>query len=197
LLKQFGGDTQKAAAAYNAGPGRVQQNIQQNQGQMNVSQLPRETQGYLQKIGQTVSNLIPSAQAGTLPQQPPAQSSAVTPAQVMQQPAPQPQPQIQPSPYSLATGMGQLGLRRPGMQPTMAPDSSFFIKQYVDMQDDPRKLIQYGRRKLGHREIPGSRPFRVEKYSIPVPQQSWEEIRRNREFSQAFFNGTAELRRIL
>jgi len=74
---------------------------------------------------------------------------------------------------------------------------------YVDLFNHPfelqkaRKLIQYGRRKLGHREIPGSRPFRVEKYSIPVPQQSWEEIRRNREFSQAFFNGTAELRRIL
>ena len=143
LLKQFGGDTQKAAAAYNAGPGRVQQNIQQNQGQMNVSQLPRETQGYLQKIGQTVSNLIPSAQAGTLPQ-----PSPVTPAQMMQQPAPQPQPQpqpqAQPSPYSLVTGMGQPSLRAPGMQPTMAPDSSFFIKQYVDLQDDPRKLIQYG-----------------------------------------------------
>ena len=144
LLKQFGGDTQKAAAAYNAGPGRVQQNIQQNQGQLNVAQLPRETQGYLQKIGQAVTNMIPSAQAGTLPQQP----SPVSPQQVAQQPAPQPQPQPQPAPqpsmYSLGTGMGQPGLRAPTPTPSMVPDSAMYIQQYVGMQDDPQKLIQYG-----------------------------------------------------
>ena len=50
LLRHFGGDQQKATAAYNAGPGRVQQNVAANQGQMNVSQLPQETQGYLQKV---------------------------------------------------------------------------------------------------------------------------------------------------
>ena len=70
MLKKFGGDTAQAAAAYNAGPGRVEQNIRANQGQMNVAQLPRETQGYLQKLGSAVSNVIPSAQAGTMPQMP-------------------------------------------------------------------------------------------------------------------------------
>lgn len=149
LLKQFGGDTQKAAAAYNAGPGRVQQNIRQNQGQMNVAQLPKETQGYLQKIGQTVSNMIPSAQAGTLPQGPvsPQQLAQQTAPRPVQQPAPQPQPQAQPvtqpSQYSLATGMGQPGLRVPQAQP-MVTDTSMYVQQYVGIQDDPQKLIQYG-----------------------------------------------------
>ncbi len=159
MLKQFGGDQQKAAAAYNAGPGRVQQNMAQNQGQMNISQLPKETQGYLQKIGQGISNMIPSAQAGTLPVNPAAMPQANVPAPqaTMPQanvPAPQatmpqanvpaPQPQPQQSQYSLA-GMPQLGLRAPqATTPTMAPDSSMYIQQYVDMQDDPRKLIQYG-----------------------------------------------------
>jgi len=68
MLKQFGGDTQKAAAAYNAGPGRVQQNMRANQGEMNVAQLPRETQGYLQKLGNLVGSVIPTAQAAPAPQ---------------------------------------------------------------------------------------------------------------------------------
>ena len=76
LVNKFGGDEQKAAAAYNAGPGKVQQNISQNNGQMNVAQLPKETQGYLGKVlqgvGNAVNGMIPSAQAGTLPPQPSA-----------------------------------------------------------------------------------------------------------------------------
>jgi hypothetical protein len=72
MLKQFGGDERAAAAAYNAGPGRVQQNMAANQGQLNPAQLPQETQGYLDKVfrgaGQAVTNMFPSAQAGTLPQ---------------------------------------------------------------------------------------------------------------------------------
>jgi soluble lytic murein transglycosylase len=89
LVNKFGGDEQKAAAAYNAGPGRIQQNVNQNNGQMNVAQLPRETQGYLQKIGQAVGNMIPSAQASTLPPQPnlPVMKPAV-PTQAAPQPAP-------------------------------------------------------------------------------------------------------------
>jgi len=46
LLQHFGGDERKAAAAYNAGYGRVRQNLAQNQGQLNEAQLPKETQGY-------------------------------------------------------------------------------------------------------------------------------------------------------
>jgi len=142
MLKQFGGDTQKAAAAYNAGPGRVQQNIQQNQGQMNVAQLPRETQGYLQKIGQTVGNMIPSAQASTLPVNP-----AAMPAQPPQ-PAPQSTFQGQTdefggmeerSKYALGTGQGNQGIQTPaiGQAPTAGPIFDFYQK----FQDNPRALI--------------------------------------------------------
>jgi hypothetical protein len=69
LLQHFGGDQAKAVAAYNAGPGAVEKNIRANNGQLNVAQLPRETQNYVQKVlGKVVNAVIPSAQAGTLPQ---------------------------------------------------------------------------------------------------------------------------------
>lgn len=77
LLKQFGGDEQKAVAAYNAGPGRVQKNIQANAGQLNPQQLPQETQGYLQKVLSPVLNaVVPSAQAAPAPAQAPAPQTA-------------------------------------------------------------------------------------------------------------------------
>ena len=70
MLKKFGGDKAAAAAAYNAGPGKVERNMQANAGTMNVGQLPRETQGYLQKLGNVVGSVIPSAEASTVPQAP-------------------------------------------------------------------------------------------------------------------------------
>jgi len=51
MQQRFPGQPAAAVAAYNAGPGRVGQNMQANAGQLNVSQLPQETQGYLQKVG--------------------------------------------------------------------------------------------------------------------------------------------------
>jgi soluble lytic murein transglycosylase len=76
MLKKFNGNEQAVAAAYNAGPGKVQQNISQNNGQLNVAQLPKETQSYVGKVfqgvGNAVNNMIPSAQASTLPPQPSA-----------------------------------------------------------------------------------------------------------------------------
>lgn len=81
LLRHFGGDQAKAVAAYNAGPGRVQQNIQANQGQLNVAQLPQETQGYIPKVlGQVLNAVIPSANAAEVPQR------TTTPTPVLAQP---------------------------------------------------------------------------------------------------------------
>jgi len=142
MLKQFGGDTQKAAAAYNAGPGRVQQNIRQNQGQMNVGQLPQETQGYLQKIGQTVGNMIPSAQASTLPVNPaamPAQQPQPAPASTFQGQTDEFGGMEERNKYALGTGQGNQGIKQApiGQATTAGPIFDF----YQQFQDNPRALI--------------------------------------------------------
>jgi len=69
-MRQRFGD-QAGVAAYNAGPGAVERNMNRNQGQFNVAQAPQETQGYLNKVmrgvGNAVSAVIPSAQAAPAP----------------------------------------------------------------------------------------------------------------------------------
>ena len=80
MQQRFG--QQGGVAAYNAGPGRVERNVAANQGQLNLAQLPQETQGYMQNVlkglGNVVGSLIPSAQAGTLPQGQAQQAPTVT-----------------------------------------------------------------------------------------------------------------------
>jgi hypothetical protein len=118
MLQKFGGDTQKAAAAYNAGPGRVQQNIQQNQGQLNIGQLPQETQNYLQKV--------------SMPIQP------VNPQQVAQQVA-------QPSAYSLSTGVNPIGLgtqQQRMEQPVVVDKTQAGISAYQTAQNDIPSLLK-------------------------------------------------------
>jgi len=80
LLNYFGGDVQKATAAYNGGPGRVSRNVSANGGQLNVAQLPAETQQYLRAVGpiapaqaaapiqtETIMSSAPAANAGVRP----------------------------------------------------------------------------------------------------------------------------------
>jgi hypothetical protein len=59
MQQRFPQDPNAAVAAYNAGPGRVGQNMQANAGQLNTAQLPNETQAYIQKV----MNRMPQAQA--------------------------------------------------------------------------------------------------------------------------------------
>ena len=81
LLQHFGGDEQKAIAAYNAGPGRVGQNIQANNGQLNVAQLPQETQDYLRKVQAPVAPVAPGQQPRPLIAGTPSSDVGLTPTE--------------------------------------------------------------------------------------------------------------------
>ena len=112
LLRHFNGDQARATAAYNAGPGRVQQNVQANGGQLNAQQLPPETQGYMQKVLGAV-NPIGTANAAA-----PAPTLANTP---LQQPAPQ-GPSLLPQMTAPATNAfpGTPSAQMPGQAPAPA-----------------------------------------------------------------------------
>ena len=59
MQQRFPGQPDASVAAYNAGPGRVGQNMAANAGQLNAGQLPNETQAYIQKV----MGRMPQAQA--------------------------------------------------------------------------------------------------------------------------------------
>jgi hypothetical protein len=155
MLQKFGGDKAAAAAAYNAGPGRVERNMQANAGTMNVQQLPRETQGYLQKLGNAVSSVIPSAQAAT--PQSFAQDTANRRAQtqyvpglnarddlMLRQPPTQAispaasAAQAQPLPDSIINDQVAAYERR---QPLNLPDDAY--QQYLNLPDNPKDRLAY------------------------------------------------------
>lgn len=162
LLKQFNGDERKAAAAYNAGPGRVQQNMARNQGQMNEAQLPRETQGYLGKV---FNAIIPSAQAGTLPpgqaQRPPTvtPTAPVAPGQ-MPQVATAQQPQMQ-----IDEAGNRLIRNADGTTTILGPDNKPLAAGGMEPRDTP----QFRNRLF---EEAGKDPFK------------WMEIAKNPEYAQ-------------
>lgn len=138
MLQQFGGDEQKAAAAYNAGPGRVQQAQRQaaQTGGSWTDYIPKETMNYL---GQVFNKMIPSAQAATLPQ-PEAGAGRGT----MGMPQAFPEQGV-----AVATGRGVQGTTETPAQRQMAivtgqtqqPTSAAGIEAYQQVQDDPMKLL--------------------------------------------------------
>ncbi len=122
MLQQFGGDEQKAAAAYNAGPGRVQQAQRQaaQTGGSWTDYIPKETMNYL---GQVFNKMIPSAQAATLPATQAQQPATIT------QPAQQPAQTRAQQQMAIVTGQ------------TQQPTSAAGIEAYQQVQDDPMKLL--------------------------------------------------------
>lgn len=188
MRKQFPGNEQAAIAAYNAGPGRVQQNMRANQGQMNVAQLPRETQGYLQKVGNMVSNMIPSAQAGTLPpqaqqarpSQAPAQQTQPIPDSVINDQVAAYEARQPGGQYSLATGQSGLGLQAPQAAAPAQPaiDTGLF-DFYQRNQDNPQALIS-----MGFSDAPGMPDFlkdRMKNRAAELIQQQREEAQAKKE----------------
>ena len=154
LLKYFNGDVAKATAAYNGGAGRVERNVQANQGQMNVAQLPRETQNYLtQVLGKVANAVIPSAQAGTLTEEqrrgaPTSPTAAPTAPTALPQAAPTQAAPTQAAPTQAAPAPG-IGLKPTtfGVPPTAtsapAIQSTPYIDQYQNIQNDVNELFKF------------------------------------------------------
>jgi hypothetical protein len=98
MQQRFPGQPEASVAAYNAGPGRVGQNMQANAGQLNTSQLPNETQAYIQQVldrrgqapAQAQAQPIINDQGQMVGQETPAQmiAGAATNAPVAQAPVP-------------------------------------------------------------------------------------------------------------
>jgi hypothetical protein len=105
-----------------------------NQGQLNVAQLPQETQGYLQKVG------MPAAG------QPPAQAASTFQGQTNEFGGMEEMPISQPvSPYSLATGVAQQGLGTPQQRMAPAPvdTTQAAIDRYQSIQARPDELMKF------------------------------------------------------
>jgi len=92
MQQRFPQDPAASVAAYNAGPGRVGQNMQANAGQLNMSQMPNDTQAYVNKV---LSRMPPQAQA-------PAAAQPQAPTQLVQEPPGTPQETAPVAPTALA-----------------------------------------------------------------------------------------------
>ena len=85
-LVKYDGDTEKALAAYNWGPGSLDKHLAKNQGKLNKTGLPKETADYLTKIlpvGTAVAGEIPGAKKAPVD----TSTAAQIPGQSAQAPA--------------------------------------------------------------------------------------------------------------
>jgi soluble lytic murein transglycosylase-like protein len=85
-LVKYDGDTEKALAAYNWGPGSVDKHLAKNQGKLNKAGLPKETADYLTKIlpvGTAVAEEVPGAKKAPVD----TSTAAQIPGQSVQAPA--------------------------------------------------------------------------------------------------------------
>jgi len=85
-LVKYGGDPEKALAAYNWGPGSVDKHLAKNQGKLNKAGLPKETADYLTKIlpvGTAVAEEVPGAKKAPVD----TSTAAQIPGQSVQAPA--------------------------------------------------------------------------------------------------------------
>ena len=85
-LVKYDGDTEKALAAYNWGPGSLDKHLAKNQGKLNKTGLPKETADYLTKIlpvGTAVAGEIPGAKKAPVD----TSTAAQIPGQTVQAPA--------------------------------------------------------------------------------------------------------------
>ena len=173
MRKQFPDNEAAAIAAYNAGPGRVQQNMRANQGQLNVAQLPRETQQYLQRVqgGQAAQPTRTSQAQAQLAQQQPQAAQQPQPDSVIND---QVAAFERRQPYSLATGQSGLGLQAPqAAAPAQPAADTGLFDFYQRNQDNPQALIS-----MGFSDAPGMPDFlkdRMKNRAAELIQQQREE----------------------
>lgn len=168
MLQAFGGDQQKATAAYNAGPGAIRRAEQQAaaSGGAWTDYIPKETMAYLGKV---FGNMMPTAQAGEVSEQQRAQaptitvapsgsvtSSATTPAMTPIAPTPQAAPQVAPAGpvnpmYAFNATGGAPGLRMPdAMQQQQAMEQARrnqAVNEFQTATTNPDAMIEYMARK--------------------------------------------------
>ena len=204
MLKLFGGDQQKATAAYNAGPGAVQRAERQAQasGGSWTDYIPKETLNYLGKV---FGSIIPSAQAGELTPQQRAGAPTITQQAVA---APQMPDQTQAetqrlaaqnaaaapvSPYALSTGQGAPGLKVPGVTPTPAGQMPQQQAQadFQAIQDDPAKLMNFGLRD----DVPDYLKQRASDRAYELLKLQRDEQTYRQKFAEAAQNDPASLAR--
>jgi hypothetical protein len=152
MQQRFPTDPAASVAAYNAGPGRVGQNMQANAGQLNRGQLPQETQAYIQSVLDRQGQPAPQAQA-----QPPAPAQPQAPTQLVQEPPGTPPETAPVAPTALAqeppaqAPMPDSGTTQPmiagmpssdvGLTPTEQALQDPNMQRFTAAQNDPGAML--------------------------------------------------------